>query len=49
MFSVDLDACASIAAGCRPEDAAAYTTVRRGWGPRSRAVDAAFGHGLRPA
>ena len=44
MFSVDLDAtCASIAAACGPEDAAAYRRFVAVWGPRSRAVVAAFG------
>ncbi|RZU31335.1 phytoene desaturase family protein [Blastococcus saxobsidens] len=44
VFSVDLDAtCASIEAACGPEDAAAYRRFVGVWGPRSRAVVAAFG------
>ncbi|SFK60935.1 phytoene desaturase family protein [Geodermatophilus ruber] len=43
VFSVDLDAtCASIAAACGPGDAAAYREFVAVWGPRSRAVVAAF-------
>jgi phytoene dehydrogenase-like protein len=43
VFSVDLDAtCASIAAACGPDDAAAYRQFVAVWGPRSRAVAAAF-------
>ncbi|HEX2072910.1 MAG TPA: NAD(P)/FAD-dependent oxidoreductase [Geodermatophilus sp.] len=48
VFSVDLDAtCASIAAACGPDDAAAYRRFVEVWRPRSRAVVAAFGG--RPA
>ncbi|HEY0403634.1 MAG TPA: NAD(P)/FAD-dependent oxidoreductase [Blastococcus sp.] len=44
VFSVDLDAtCASIAAACGPEDAAAYRRFVEVWTPRSRAVAASFG------
>jgi phytoene dehydrogenase-like protein len=44
VFSVDLDAtCASIAAACGPEDAAAYRRFVEVWGPRGRAVAASFG------
>ncbi|MFW3170704.1 phytoene desaturase family protein [Geodermatophilus sp. CPCC 206100] len=44
VFSVDLDAtCASIEAACGPADAAAYRSFVEVWGPRSRAVVAAFG------
>jgi phytoene dehydrogenase-like protein len=44
VFSVDLDAtCASIAAACGPEDAAAYRRFVEVWAPRSRAVAASFG------
>ncbi len=44
VFSVDLDAtCASIAAACGEEDAAAYREFVAVWGPRSRAVVASFG------
>ncbi|MCW2741221.1 MAG: Amine oxidase, partial [Blastococcus sp.] len=44
VFSVDLDAtCASIAAACGPEDAAAYRRFVEVWSPRSRAVAASFG------
>ena len=44
VFSVDLDAtCASIAAACGQEDAAAYRRFVAVWGPRSRAVVASFG------
>ncbi|MGY1623272.1 phytoene desaturase family protein [Geodermatophilus sp. SYSU D00965] len=50
VFSVDLDAtCASIAAACGPEDAAAYREFVRVWGPRSRAVVASFGRRPSPA
>jgi phytoene dehydrogenase-like protein len=43
VFSVDLDAtCASIAAACGPQDAAAYRRFVAVWAPRSRAVAAAF-------
>src|SRR4029450_2259152 len=43
VFSVDLDAtCASIAAACGPEDAAAYRRFVEVWTPRSRAVAASF-------
>jgi phytoene dehydrogenase-like protein len=43
VFSVDLDAtCASIAAACGPEDAAAYREFVAVWGRRSRAVVASF-------
>ena len=49
-FSVDLDAtCASIAAACGPEDAAAYRRFVAVWGPRSRAVVASFGRRPTPA
>ncbi|MGY1618094.1 phytoene desaturase family protein [Geodermatophilus sp. SYSU D00691] len=48
VFSRDLDAtCASIAAACGPDDAAAYRRFVEVWGPRSRAVVASFGR--RPA
>ncbi|MGY1752657.1 phytoene desaturase family protein [Blastococcus sp. SYSU D01042] len=44
VFSVDLDAtCASIAAACGEDDAAAYREFVAVWGPRSRAVVASFG------
>jgi len=44
IFSVDLDAtCASIEAACGAADAAAYRQFVEVWGPRSRAVVAAFG------
>src|SRR4029450_1396411 len=44
VFSVDLDAtCASIAAACGPEDAAAYRRFVEVWAPRGRAVAASFG------
>ena len=44
VLSVDLDAtCASIAAACGAADAAAYRRFVEVWGPRSRAVVAAFG------
>ncbi len=50
VFSVDLEAtCASIAAACGPEDAAAYRRFVAVWGPRSRAVVAAFGRRPGPA
>jgi phytoene dehydrogenase-like protein len=50
VFSVDLDAtCASIAAACGPEDAAAYRRFVGVWGPRSRAVAASFGRRPSPA
>jgi phytoene dehydrogenase-like protein len=43
VFSVDLDAtCASIAAACGPEDAAAYREFVTVWRRRSRAVVASF-------
>jgi len=43
VFAVDLDAtCASIAAACGERDAAAYHEFVAVWGPRSRAVAAAF-------
>jgi phytoene dehydrogenase-like protein len=43
VFSVDLDAtCASIAAACGGEDAAAYRRFVEVWRPRARAVVAAF-------
>jgi phytoene dehydrogenase-like protein len=43
VFSTDLDAtCASIAAACGAEDAAAYRRFVGVWGPRSRAVVASF-------
>jgi phytoene dehydrogenase-like protein len=48
VFSVDLDAtCASIAAACGPEDAAAYRRFVDVWGPRSRTVATSFG--VRPS
>ena len=44
VFSVDLDAtCASIAAACGPDDAAAYRRFVAVWARRSRAVAASFG------
>jgi phytoene dehydrogenase-like protein len=44
LFSVDVDAtCASIAEACGADDAAAYRRFVEVWGPRSRAVVAAFG------
>jgi phytoene dehydrogenase-like protein len=44
VFSVGLDAtCASIAAACGPEDAAAYRRFVEVWAPRSRAVVDSFG------
>ena len=50
VFSVDLDAtCASIAAACGPDDAAAYRRFVAVWGPRSRAVVASFGRRPTPA
>jgi phytoene dehydrogenase-like protein len=50
VFSVDLDAtCASIAAVCGPEDAAAYRRFVAVWGPRSRAVAVSFGRRPSPA
>jgi phytoene dehydrogenase-like protein len=50
VFSVDLHAtCASIEAACGPEDAAAYRRFVAVWGPRSRAVAAAFGRAPNPA
>jgi phytoene dehydrogenase-like protein len=50
VFSVDLEAtCASIAAACGAEDAAAYRRFVEVWGPRSRAVVTAFGHRPSPA
>jgi phytoene dehydrogenase-like protein len=45
VLSVDLDAtCASIAAACGPDDAAAYRRFVEVWAPRARAVVRAFGH-----
>jgi len=50
VFSVDLDAtCASIAAACGPEDAAAYREFVAVWSRRSRAVAASFGRRPTPA
>jgi phytoene dehydrogenase-like protein len=50
VFSVDLDAtCASIAAACGPEDAAAYRRFVEVWAPRGRAVAASFGRRPNPA
>jgi phytoene dehydrogenase-like protein len=50
VFSVDLDVtCASIEAACGAEDAAAYRRFVAVWGPRSRAVVAAFGRAPSPA
>jgi phytoene dehydrogenase-like protein len=50
VFSVDLDAtCASIAAACSPEDAAAYREFVAVWSRRSRAVAASFGRRPTPA
>jgi phytoene dehydrogenase-like protein len=50
VFSVDLDAtCASIAAACGPDDAAAYREFVAVWGRRSRAVAASFGRRPTPA
>jgi phytoene dehydrogenase-like protein len=44
VFSVDLEAtCASIAAACGAEDAAAYRRFVDTWQPRARAVAASFG------
>jgi phytoene dehydrogenase-like protein len=49
VFSADLDAtCASIEAACGPEDAAAYRRFVGVWGPRGRAVVAAFGRPPTP-
>jgi len=49
VFSVDLDAtCASIAAACGPDDAAAYRRFVAVWAPRSRAVTASFGRRPTP-
>jgi phytoene dehydrogenase-like protein len=43
VFAVDLEAtCASIAAACGPEDAAAYRRFVDVWAPRSRAVATSF-------
>jgi phytoene dehydrogenase-like protein len=50
VFSVDLDAtCASIAAACGPDDAAAYRRFVEVWRPRARAVVTAFGRRPTPA
>ena len=50
IFSVDLDAtCASIAAACGPDDAAAYQRFVAVWAPRSRAVAASFARRPTPA
>ncbi len=50
VFSVDLEAtCASIDAACGADDAAAYRRFVAVWGPRSRAVVAAFGRAPNPA
>jgi phytoene dehydrogenase-like protein len=50
VFSVDLDAtCASIAAACGSDDAAAYRRFVAVWGDRSRAVAASFGRRPSPA
>lgn len=50
VFSVDLDAtCASIAAACGPDDAAAYRRFVATWAPRSRVVAASFGRRPTPA
>jgi phytoene dehydrogenase-like protein len=50
VFSVDLDAtCASIAAACGDDDAAAYRRFVEVWGPRSAAVVKAFGDRPSPA
>jgi len=50
VLSVDLDAtCASIAAACGPDDAAAYRRFVAVWAPRSRAVAASFGRRPTPA
>jgi phytoene dehydrogenase-like protein len=50
VFSVDLDAtCASIAAACGPDDAAAYRRFVEVWAPRSRAVAASFRRRPTPA
>jgi phytoene dehydrogenase-like protein len=49
VLSVDLDAtCASIAAACGPDDAAAYREFVTVWGRRSRAVAASFGRRPTP-
>ncbi|PWW24713.1 phytoene dehydrogenase-like protein [Geodermatophilus normandii] len=49
VFSVDLDAtCASIAAACGEDDAAAYRRFVAVWGPRSRAVVDSFGRRPTP-
>ncbi|WP_142458372.1 phytoene desaturase family protein [Geodermatophilus aquaeductus] len=49
VFSVDLDAtCASIAAACGEDDAAAYRRFVGVWGPRSRAVVDSFGRRPTP-
>jgi phytoene dehydrogenase-like protein len=49
VLSVDLDAtCASIAAACGDDDAAAYRRFVDVWGPRSRAVVRAFGQRPSP-
>jgi phytoene dehydrogenase-like protein len=50
VFSVDLDAtCASIAAACGRDDAAAYRRFVQVWAPRGRAVAASFGRRPTPA
>ena len=50
VFSVDLDAtCASIAAACGPDDAAAYREFVTVWSRRTRAVAASFGRRPTPA
>lgn len=50
VLSVDLDAtCASIAAACGPDDAAAYRDFVAVWSRRSRAVAASFGRRPTPA
>ncbi|MBM7804812.1 phytoene dehydrogenase-like protein [Geodermatophilus bullaregiensis] len=49
VLSVDLDAtCASIAAACGEDDAAAYRRFVGVWGPRSRAVVDSFGRRPTP-
>ncbi|WP_448640027.1 phytoene desaturase family protein [Geodermatophilus sp. URMC 63] len=49
VLSVDLDAtCASIAAACGKDDAAAYRRFVGVWGPRSRAVVDSFGRRPTP-
>jgi phytoene dehydrogenase-like protein len=49
VFCVDLEAtCASIAAACGPDDAAAYRRFVAVWAPRSRAVAASFGRRPTP-